>query len=139
ALLSIHSGHLRSNHPCSRPRAGCRLIRLQLTGERIERCELGRELKLELPGVDALSLGVKQAPLQQLELELELSKRLVQPIMLGFDVGGSLPLGHQRSAFGGEYSLELENSSARRLGVVDRARVVSHNSHLSGFDRDVDP
>jgi hypothetical protein len=122
-----------------RGRPGGCLLRLQLTGERVERRELGRELELELPGVDALRLGVKQAPLQQLELELELSKRLVQPVMLGLDIGGSLPLGHKRSALGGEGRLEFDELSTRRLGVVGRARLVSHDSHLSGFDRDVDP
>ena len=82
---------------------------------------------------------MKQAPLQQLELELELSKCLVQPVMLGFDVGGSLPLGHKGSTLDGEGRLELDEPSTRRLGVVGRARLVSHDCHLSGFDRDVDP
>ena len=126
SLLAPAAGPAPASFDCSSPAS-------------IECCEPGRELKLELRGVNALSLGVKQAPLQQLELELELSKRLVQPVMLGLDVGGSLPLGHKRSALGGEYSLELQDPSTRRLGVVDGARLVSHDSHLSGFDRDVDP
>ena len=85
--------------------------RWQLPAKLVERGESGRELHLELAGVNALGGGHEDAPLQEFELEAQPLVRGAQVIALLREFGHSGPLRGELYLEGGERSLERSDSS----------------------------
>jgi len=72
--------------------------------------------------VDALGLGDHQASALDLDLELEMSIRLAQPIALGDCFVGARLLRFTRCALRGERSLELRDTLEQRITSLASSR-----------------